>query len=100
MLHVTVENIDSCWQGVFEEDDRRKAALFALEDLVVNCGFFKDNVIVTDFPSYYRPSKNVVGMLMLSDVADDEDEVAYAIDDENTYWVTVREFVPNKMSER
>lgn len=90
MLRVTIANIDASFTGIFDTDDKQQAAEQALADLVANQKFFEDNRVVHEFPSFFTPSKHVYGMLMLADQAGDEDEVTYAIDAEDTYWIYVR----------
>lgn len=99
MLRVTIANIDASFTGVFETDDPKAAAKQALAYLVEHKGFFPENRIIDrdDMPEFYKPSEHVRGMLVLESQVGDEDEITYAIDDENTYWVYVRPVVFGEM---
>lgn len=99
MLKVTVANIDQSFHGVFATSDWSEAANAALADLKVNHGFFEDNVIVDrmGMPGSFTPNEDVHGFLMLKESVRDEGERCYAIDDENTYWITIEDYEPGRM---
>jgi hypothetical protein len=97
MLQVTIANIDTTYRGVYDTDAPWDAAQLALKDLIENHGFFADNVLWNHWPSAFTPANNVVGIVLMPDQRVSVEDVEYAVDDENVYWVTVEPFVINKM---
>lgn len=92
MLLVRVENIDRAFFCVYGGDDPAEAAQAALAGLIKDHEFFKDNVFVTEFPPSFTPSEDVFGILMLSNEAMSMCDREYAVDAEDTYWITIRPY--------
>jgi len=90
MLLVTIENIDRSFMAIHEGDmavpsDKQKAAEATLASLIAEHGFFPEDRVVTEFPRDFTPDEKVYGFVMMPQ--DDEYET---LDDENTYWVSVK----------
>lgn len=94
MLLVTISNIDRTFHGVFDTDDKKKAADAALIKLVADHGFFDDTrVHVTESPDQY-------GVLVDEDQLDDvktNSGLLYHMQDENSYLILIRPYVPGTM---
>jgi len=94
MLLVTISNIDSTYHGVFDTNDKKKAAEAALLKLVADHGFFDDTRIhVTESPDQY-------GVLVDEDQLDyvkKNSGLLYHMQDENTHFVHVKLYVPGTM---
>ena len=94
MLRVTIANIEASLHGVFETEDKHKAAELAVAGLVKNRKFLEG--------CYAYPCESATeaayGMvLMPGDQIDDPDELSYLMDGEDTYWIFIAPFEPNKM---
>ena len=94
MLKVTIANIDSSFHGVFDTDDKQKAAEMAVASLVAEHAFFVDCrafECVSDDPS----GESAWGIVVNDGF--DEADLEYEMESENTHWIYIAPFVPNKM---
>lgn len=95
LLKVTIANIDGPFVWLFDSDDKRVCVRRALDDLIANHGFFKDNLILDrdkfpSIPEWVEP-ENVFGILLMPG---EEEDLDYLLDNENTYWIYVEEYEP------
>jgi hypothetical protein len=116
LLLVAIRNIDGGYQCIFDLEELRHemgggsvlhaiyryAAELTLKRLIAERGFFDDNRIVQDtaFPPEYKPMDNVLGVLVMPEQWDGDDEEKMChLNDENTHWVTVQEYTPGTLLE-
>ena len=94
MLLVEISNIDYAYYGVFDTIDKKEAAEAALAKLVADYKFFDDTQVhVTESPDQY-------GVLVDQDQLEDiqsQSGLLYHMQDENTYLIHVRLYVPGMM---
>ncbi len=97
---VRIGNIDGFYTWLFYIDlDVDQCVRKALDELIDQYGFFEDNRIETNIPEnlipdgYFLTSSKggAYGILLMPD---EEEDLEYILNNENTYWIFVTEYEP------
>lgn len=92
MLQVTFASGDGSFSAIFDHEDKQKAAEAVLAELIKSQGFFADNKIVSEFPSYFTPRHGVYGILLMPC-----EDLDCKLEGDNTWWIYIDEYVVGEL---